>query len=162
MKKLFITSITNYLLALAILAAAGFIANQFQQMYYRYADISNFYEAESGAFVVSDICVGDKTQHTQSVRYVYGTAYGWPASVNRELYSVDIEKAVLTKVHEETAEPFIEIRDDGIVYREQAVPEGIIEGSYKWVIYITLNLNGVERSDVPPLKSNIFEVKSCG
>lgn len=161
MKKFFITSVTNYLLALTVLAVIGFAANQVQQAYYRYADIENFYVAQEESFIVDDICLGDKTQLTQAVRYVYGTSYGWPSTVSRELYSVDIEKAVLTKVHEETVEPFIEVRKDGVVYREQAIPDGLKEGSYKWVLYITLHINGIERSDVPPMKSNIFQVKVC-
>lgn len=126
--------------------------------HYQTADITDFYEAIS--LEVGNVCVGQKIQQSNSVRFVYGTDTGWQADIVRELQKLENEKAI--KVFEQSANVFIEKVPDGQVHREIALPE-LEKGLYRWdITVVKLYLPyGVERVITPTLKSNIFAVDDC-
>lgn len=155
------TAIINYGLNFIIVATCLLLTNFMwiisQGLYYKYAPISWFYE--SVLFQVDDVCVGDTTQNTTSVRLVKATDTGYPANVTRELYLV--EDAILNKVFEERVQPFVEVRPDGAGSRVQQIPSFLPVGEYQWTLYITLFIHGQQRTDIPPVTSNTFDVLNC-
>lgn len=157
MRQFWIDYALNVAIAACILVLASFVIDFGKTTYYTYADITNFYE--SVEFTVEDVCLGELDQHTQSLRYVRGTVIGYRAIVIRELGKVEDDTFV--KIHEERVEPFIEYIPDGISYRVQKLPFELKEGSYQWVLYPTIFIEGVKRTDVPPIESNVFEVIQC-
>lgn len=126
--------------------------------FYQVSPISSFYKSVS--FEVTDVCLTELTQVSTGKRFVYGTDTGWRADIVRELNRIDKNSY---KVFDEPAEIFIEIKEDGLSHREITLPSVVREGDYQWEISINrLYLPmGVVRTDVPPLKSNVFKVKNC-
>lgn len=131
--------------------------------YYRTQPISTFYEAL--AFEADNVCVGDNTQHVETVRLVKGTETGWAADIVRELYVIPDGTTVegRSKVFDESADIFIEVIPDGFNEREAALPE-LAEGVYQWdIVIIRLYLPyDVVRIESPQLTSNLFAVEDCG
>lgn len=131
----------------------------YQRHYYESQPIEAFYEAFS--LEAENICVGEKIQTLKSVRYVHGTETSWAADIVRELYKVEVGQD-RSKVHEESANVFIENVPDGIATREAAIPV-VDAGLYQWdIALIRLYLPyGVVRVNVPSLNSNVFAVVEC-
>lgn len=157
MRQFLIDYALNVIIAGILLALASFLYGQARDFYYAHADLTRFYESVS--FTVEDICVGQIDQNVQSVRFVHGTVIGYRAIVIRELGQ--IEDDTFVKIHEERVEPFIEYIPDGIAYRVQKLPFELSEGSYQWVLYPTIFIEGVKRTDAPPIESNVFQVTNC-
>jgi len=146
---------TIVILVLLIVGQAAFVSAK--AAYYTHMPIDTFYKNLS--FTAGDACVGDKYHLIHSVRQVNGTDIGYSGEVVREMFLYKDGKPV--KLFEETASPFIEVRPDGMVTRLQSLPHGLGEGHYQWVIYLTLFIHGVPRTDVPPLESNLFTIRNC-
>jgi len=153
--KIVLDYILSFVLVFMALTVLSFLHNQAQQTWWTYADISNFYQAQE--VHVANVCVGDTTQKVNSIRFVYGTDTGYPAVVVKELFLVDAGRS---RVASEVSTPFIEVDEDGMVKRIQRLPDDLISGDYLWVLYLTINIHGIER-DVPPIESNLFTVRKC-
>lgn len=131
----------------------------YQRHYYETEPIETFYKAVS--LDADNICTGTKVQNLKSVRYVSGTETGWAIDIVRELYRIE-ELGERRKVHEESANVFVENIPSGIALREGAIP--LMEaGVYQWdIALIRLYLPyGVIRTDSPRLTSNTFAVADC-
>lgn len=130
----------------------------YQRYYYQNAPIETFYKAIT--MEVGNVCVGDKIQQVDAVRFVYETETGWAAEIIRELYNVNTDKR--KKVYDEAASIFIDKIEDGKTARDAAIPL-LKEGIYQWdITYVKLYLPyGVIRVDVPTLRSNSFSVINC-
>lgn len=152
-------SVINYTLntciAFLLLLVGQFCWSQGLNMYYAYAPIENFYQQE--LFHAEDVCIGDTTQIIHSKRFVYGTKDGYGGSLIREMYLLKDDTVI--KILDENAMPFVEVRVDGLVTRQQNLPY-LALGDYKWILYLTLDIHGVQRT-IPPIESNIFKVKEC-
>lgn len=155
LRKESISWFLNFGIALIVLSFASFIWERIEYEYIKYADLSNFYE--NIEFTASDICVGDREHVVSSRRIVKGTDLGYQATVVRELIRVSSPPA---KIFEETVHPFVEKAEDGSVERIQQLPK-LEVGTYKWILYIELDINGVLKKVVPPVESNEFRVESC-
>lgn len=91
----------------------------YQRHYYETEPIETFYKAMS--LEAENICYGDKVQVLKSVRYIHGTETGWAADIVRELNRIEVGDK-RSKIHEESANVFIENVPDGIAVRDAAIP----------------------------------------
>lgn len=146
----------NSLIALVILWAGGVIVDDIYRVYYTYTSLDHFFESKSLAAL--DICAGDEHQSIISERYVYGTKVGYPADVTKELNR--LEPQGLVKVYEERTSPFVEVAVQP-TQRVQDIPSDLAPGQYQWILYVTLDINGVKRHVIPPLESNVFSILDC-
>ncbi len=119
-----------------------------------------YYYQNAPTMEVGNVCLGDKVQHIDSVRFVYEMETGWSAEIIRELYK--IYGTERKKVYDEAASIFIERIEDGKTARDAAIPL-LKEGIYQWdITFVKLYLPyGVIRVDVPTLRSNSFSVINC-
>lgn len=157
MKTFFFDYALNVLIALVVLYFGGQLVAFAQTQYYTYAPIENFYRNVN--FYAPDVCLGDKQQTLKSERFVNTEVEGYPSIVVRELFLV--ERGMQTKIFDEVAYPFIEKRDDGLVYRVQALPDGMDLGDYQWALHVTIKIGDVTRDDVSYITSNLFRVVEC-
>ena len=157
MNKHLLDWILLYVVSVIILATGQFFFHQVAKAYYTYMPIETFYENVS--FKADNACIGDSSHLLHSQRFVYGTDVGYGGEVVREMFLIKDGREV--KVLEEHAMPFVEVRLDGLVTREQPLPKDLKEGEYQWIMYLTLLVHGVQRSDIPPIESNLFTIKKC-
>lgn len=147
----------NTLIALLVLVFGQSVFSVAQSVYYSYMPIETFYENIS--FFAEDACVGDTSHLVHTMRFVHGTDIGYSGELVREMFLYKDERRI--KVLEEHAMPFVEVRQDGLVTRKQYLPTDLEEGSYRWVMYLTLLIHGVQRYDIPAIESNIFQITNC-
>jgi len=157
MNKHLIDWILLYIISLVVLAVGQFLFVQISNAYYAYAPIDFFYKTVS--FEAENACVGDTSHIIHSQRFVYGTDVGYGGELVREMFLIKDGREI--KILEEHAMPFVEVRLDGLVTREQPLPTDLKEGNYQWIMYLTLFIHGVERNDIPPIESNLFTIKQC-
>jgi hypothetical protein len=146
----------NFIIALALVSVVSAAIPRAERLYYKYADIDNFYVATT--IEAPDVCVGDATQRLISDRRVLKTDVGYNAYVVRELFLLGSDTS--EEYYKESKDTFIQASTNGSNPRTQHLPTMKV-GQYIWVLYITLYVNGVERNDVPPLLSNTFNVTLC-
>lgn len=154
MKKFVLDYSLNVLVAFIALILISQVFDIAKGLYYSQAPLDNFYQR--GDFIALDVCVGDENQSIISSRVVRGTENGYPAVVNRELFTKSGQK-----VYEETATPFVDVAGNGESQRIQRLPTWLAEGEYYWILYIRLNINGAERDVIPPLVSTHFKITNC-
>ena len=151
MKHHILNYVLNVAIALAVLSGGNLLYNQAKTVYYRNADINNFFVV--GEMIAQDICEGDENQNISSTRIVKGTDVGYHARVTRELWRIGDGK-----VFEETVFPFSEVAANGDSKRIQQLPTNLPAGQYQWTLYITINVFGQDREVIPPMVSNIFNI----
>ena len=149
--------IYNVIFAFILLSTISLFWQTGLNAYYKYAPIETFYQA--GLLLAEDVTTCSETQTLISERVVKNTDTGYPAEVIRELSLVT--KNGTAEYFKESKNVFVQVDGNGGNTRVQQLPDFLVEGEYFWVIYITLYVNGVERNDVPPLISNIFNVTAC-
>jgi hypothetical protein len=146
----------NVLIATLVLFVGSFGISHVKTLYYTHADVGNFYVR--GDLIAEDVCVGNSSHLVMSDREVKGSEIGYSATLIREL--VRVENDTFVKVYEESATPFIEKRE-GAQARVQQLPASLPIGEYRWNLYLTIDVHGVDRPVIPPLTSNVFEVINC-
>ena len=91
----------------------------YQRHYYETAPLEDFYKAVS--LEAENVCHGTKVQALKSVRHISGTDTGWAVDIVRYLYRLEPDN-IRVKVHEESANIFVEKVPSGISLREGAIP----------------------------------------